>query len=166
MICIVCYITVVGFANSTPAQGALNLWLGLFLVGFCGGILVTIVLSLLVFPKSATGMTISEIRKALQAASDLHSATWEVLEQSEWMKSPTSQSLLRPPAASITGSPIDGEEQPPSHGRQTAELGEDRTASQRVEDAVSAFVMACQTAEDCMVIAENELFSGQICTLI
>lgn len=43
---------------------------------------------------------------------------------------------------------------------QVLQLGEEKTAAQKVDDAISAFLAAAQTVEDNMAIAENELFAG------
>ena len=57
---------VIGFSGGTPAAGPFNFWMGIFLIGICGGTLVTFISSVIIYPKSATGTTISELRNALQ----------------------------------------------------------------------------------------------------
>ena len=51
--------------------------------------------SVLIFPKSATGTALSELRNALKAAADLHMANWEVLQGSSWVHA-APPSILRP----------------------------------------------------------------------
>jgi len=161
IMCTVFYLIIIGFAESSTPNGVFQLFLGVILIGICGGMLVFLLLSLLVFPQSATRTAISEMQNALQAVADLHSATWDVLAQCDWMRSPAASAILLRSSTSQVVSDHSLSRVDRSKRKPPSMLAIDGEAAQRVEDAISAFVAATQAVEDCLVVAENELFAGR-----
>ncbi|GAX76149.1 hypothetical protein CEUSTIGMA_g3593.t1 [Chlamydomonas eustigma] len=93
---VICYITMIGFMYGLTPSGPtpINFWLGVYIAIF-GSIMSLLLLSLFIFPKSATGNATSELIKVVTALCEIHRNTWLMIEESEPVKEAAEQGEIR-----------------------------------------------------------------------
>ena len=164
-----CFSSVIGYPGDPYNTVLLNYALGR-IVAVVTGVLLSLLLAVLLFPRTATDMTLQEMRSAVKGCVELHAASWEAIGGS-WLNAATVE------AEAAAASELQQQQQGEGSGRNVDQAvavsisgflptcePEGRRhceAAQRCEKAHMAVAKALRGVEENMVVAENELIAGE-----